>query len=277
MDLNRHNLQTSFQALQGTDEGDEAKYAPEEDSLEPSFSSSMLDETDDDFSVDVSDEPTFTSALQESSFSKSFAFSAQIQDSEPTFSTSLDENDDFDNERIALQESSFTKSFAFSAQFQESSPTFSTSIDDDEGDEEDEATVFSTATEVSDAPSFSATLEKEADDDDDAPVFASSIPELEGFGSFTAADDIDEEDSVNEATAPSFTASLQGSSAPSLTLSGGTDEGALSGVDEEARVRVEEVDAPLCLFGSFISRLPRESACVCTSYFILHALQLLWI
>jgi len=255
--LNRHLLHAFFQALQGTDEGNAAKDFPSEGSLEPSFSSSMLDETEEDFLDEEIDEPTFTSALQESSFSKSFAFSAQLQDSEPTFSTSLDDDDDeVDNERIALQESSFTKSFAFSAQFQESSPTFSTSIDDDDDYEveEDESAVFPADSEDSDAPALSAALDFDVDDDEDTLMFASSIPELEGFGSFSTDDDIsiggsneeggDDEGFEYEATAPSFTASLEGSAAPSLaSRSGGVGAGgALSGVDEEARARVEEVN-----------------------------------
>jgi len=212
---------------------------------------------EEDFLVEEIDEPTFTSALQESSFSKSFAFSAQLQDSEPTFSTSLDDDDEVDNERIALQESSFTKSFAFSAQFQESSPTFSTSIDDydDYEVEEDDSAVFTADSEDnSDAPALSAALDFDEEDDEDASIFASSIPELEGFGSFSTDDDIgnggnneeggDDEGFAYEAmsTAPSFTASLEGSAAPSLASSNGIGaEGALSGVDEEARARVEEV------------------------------------
>lgn len=157
-------IATSPQALQGAEETNEANEFSYEASFEPSFSTSILAEDVENFLADESSAPSFTSALQESSFSQSFAFSAQQQESAPNFSASLDEDEDEDDDDTAIFSAGMKEDDApsFSAFLDDDAPIFTASIQEDGGFGSiaaDDDGIDDSGQEVT-APSFTTTLQE---------------------------------------------------------------------------------------------------------------------
>ena len=155
-------IASSPQALQGAEETNEANEFSYEASFEPSFSTSILAEDVENFLADESSAPSFTSALQESSFSQSFAFSAQQQESAPNFSASLDEDEDDDDTEILTAGMKEDDAPSFSASLDDDAPIFTASIQEDGGFGSfpaDDDGIDDIGEEVT-APSFTTTLQE---------------------------------------------------------------------------------------------------------------------